>query len=143
MTLPMLVYGAIIAHHIYYGYQPVPILGPILGIPEIPGIQDVKARRDDRNQRESYDQRLKDQRASADLSWRAFKTPGNYSSASVETAHNDLSQSRLGRSLTSKPKIRGKQLSILPKGYFYTKKKGVPCAPGFKYHRDSGMCIKT
>ncbi len=51
-------------------------------------------------------------------------------------------KSRRDSSLTSKSKTRGKQLSNLPEGYFYTKKKGVPCAPGFKYHRDSGMCIK-
>jgi hypothetical protein len=50
--------------------------------------------------------------------------------------------SRVDSSLTSKSKTRGNQLSNLPKGYFYTKKKGEPCAPGFKYHRDSGMCIK-
>lgn len=62
--------------------------------------------------------------------------------AEAEIAVAKQEKSRIDSSLTSKSKTRGKQLSKLPKGYFYTKKKGVPCIPGFKYHRDSGMCIK-
>jgi hypothetical protein len=63
--------------------------------------------------------------------------------AEAQIAEAKQEKSRRDSSLTSKSKTRGKQLSNLPKGYFYTKKKGEPCAPGFKYHRDSGMCIKT
>ena len=135
MTLPMLVYAAIMAHRVYYGYQPVPIVGGILGVPELPGIKDVRDRRDARIKKESYENRLKLQRASADLTWRAFKTPGNYSSTSVETGHDDLSQSRVGRSLTSKPKTRGKKNPNV-----YTPKSGRRCRKG--YVEIDGKCVK-
>jgi hypothetical protein len=151
MTLPMLAYAAIMAHRVYYGYQPVPIVGGILGIPELPGIKDVRDSRDARIKKESYENRLKLQRASADSTWRAFKTPSNYSSMSVETGHNDLSQSRVGRSLTSKPKTRG---TDFPKSYRPSKptakqlrlmftdaaKCNPICRKGYFYDRDDGLC---
>lgn len=149
MAIPMIAYAAVLAHRIYYGYQPVPILGPILGVPEIPGIKDVRDRRDDRLRKE-YDQRLESQRDSTDKSWRTFKTPANYSSMSVETAKDDTSQSRVGRSLTSKPMTRGKLKPSTKKflsgttPYAYKPKSDERCRKGYKSVMTSGrrMCVK-
>jgi hypothetical protein len=51
----------------------------------------------------------------------------------------NLSQSPRAPSLTSRVKTGGK-FSAIPKGYFYTKKKGVSCAPGFKLI--GNKCVK-
>ena len=51
----------------------------------------------------------------------------------------NLSQSPRAPSLTSRVKTGG-NFSAIPKGYFYTKKKGVPCAPGFKLI--GNKCVK-
>ena len=51
----------------------------------------------------------------------------------------NLSQSPRAPSLTSRVKTGG-NFSVIPKGYFYTKKKGVPCAPGFKLI--GNKCVK-
>ena len=48
-------------------------------------------------------------------------------------------QSPRAQSLTSRVKTGGK-FSAIPKGYFYTKKKGVLCAPGFKLI--GNKCVK-
>ena len=53
--------------------------------------------------------------------------------AEAEIATAEEEQSRVGRSLPSKPKTRGKKISYKPK-------QGARCAPG--YRKINGMCVK-
>ena len=146
MAIPMLVYGAIIAHRFYYGFDVVPFIGP-----HVPGIKDVRAldAKSDAARLAAISDR---QYESEQTFWRAFRPPSNYSSMSVETAKYDLSQSPVGRSLTSKPRTGGKQIKINPLekgGYYVSKtrswKKGHnPCSKGYKIQRinNAWWCVK-
>ena len=145
MVLPMLVYGAVVAHRFYYGFDIIPFVGP-----HIPGLKDVRAR-------DAYSDAARlaaisdRQFESEQTTWRAFKTPGNYVSMSVETAVDDLSQSPRAPSLTSRVKTGGKNpYHQLEKGGYYVsktrswKKGHNPCSKGYKIQRinNAWWCVK-
>ena len=50
-------------------------------------------------------------------------------------------QSRVGSSLTSKPKTRGKKRSKFYMDKVYYPKKGAKCKTGYRYDKRSGLCV--